>query len=194
MRIISGKWKGKVFNTKLPVGIRPTQDAMRETIFNILKNYIDFEDAICADICAGTGMLGIEALSRGARKVYFIDKNTKSINLIRENLISIKEKTSNYKILNLDASQFIRYYEKIIFSSNIKEKLNLIFTDPPYNSPIINNILQLIPEKNILATDGIIVAETAIFSQTLIDNDNYKILTERQFGASKIIFLKYSSG
>ena len=70
MRIISGRWKGRRIETKLPSGIRPTQDAIKETIFNILNNYIGFEDIECADICAGAGMLGIEALSRGAKKVY----------------------------------------------------------------------------------------------------------------------------
>ena len=65
----------------------------------------------------------------------------------------------------------------------------MIFIDPPYHTSIINNILQLMPEKKIISNNGIIVAETAIFSQILVEN-NYKILTERQFGASKVIFFK----
>lgn len=186
MRIISGKWKGRVLNSKIPSGIRPTQDAMKETIFNILRNYINIEKTVCADICAGAGLLGIEALSRGAQKVYFVDKNIKSINLIKQNLNFISVATTDYKLLNLDATQFVNYYKKTISTD---EQIDLIFIDPPYHTSIINNILQLMPEKKIISNNGIIVAETAIFSQILVEN-NYKILTERQFGASKVIFFK----
>jgi len=200
MRIISGKYKGKVFNTKLPTGIRPTQDAMRETIFNILNNYIDFENKNVADVCAGAGMLGLEALSRGVNFVYFVDKNKKAIDYIQNNLNNIYLKNINadkeyYKMVNLDAVQFINHFaaNEFLFHNTKSEIaqtnfLDLIFLDPPYNTNIVNDILHYISEHKILHSEGIIIAETALHHQILL-TDKLKILTERQFGASKISFI-----
>ena len=195
MRIISGKYKGRVFNSKLPTGIRPTQDAMRETIFNILNNYIDFENKFVADICAGAGMLGIEALSRGVNFVYFVDKNRKAIEYIQNNLNNINAEKEFYKILNLDAIQFVNHFVSNDFLlHNTKSKtdktnfLDLIFLDPPYNTNIVNDILHYVSEHKILNSDGIIIVETALHYKILTP-ENFKILTERQFGASKISFV-----
>ncbi len=185
MRIISGKWKSRKLASKLPSGIRPTQDAMRETIFNILSNYIEFNDCNCADICAGAGMLGLEVLSRGAKKVYFVDKSRKSIEHIKNNLKLLQADSDSYKIYQLDATQFIHHYKEI--SPN--EQVDIIFTDPPYNTLIADDVLRLTTEYSLLREGGILVAETAIFTQLLNIND-YEVLTERQFGASKVTIMK----
>ena len=202
MRIISGKFKGKVFNNKLPTGIRPTQDAMRETIFNILNNHINFENKIVADVCAGAGMLGIEAMSRGANFVYFVDKNKKSTELIQKNLNSINVENEFYKIVNLDAVQFINHFSsnEFFYPNGFNKKINLpennttnfldlIFIDPPYNTNIVNDILYFFSENNVLNSDGIIIAETALHYQILLPA-GFSILTERQFGASKVTFIQ----
>ena len=185
MRIISGLWKGRRINDKIPAGIRPTQDAMRETIFNILNNYINFDSIKCADVCAGTGMLGIEALSRGADKTYFIDKNRKAIEYIQNSLTTLKVESNKYKLIQLDAIQFINHYKTIAPT----EQLDLIFTDPPYKALLINELLQLTIENSILSSNGIVVAESDIFMQ-LTTHKYYEILTERQFGISKITILR----
>lgn len=187
MRIILGKWKGRKIDAKLPSGIRPTQDAVRETIFNILSNYIDFDESQCADICAGAGMLGIEALSRGAEKVYFVDKNYKATEYIKNSLKLIEADPNQYKICKLDAIQFINHYADDTAPPKL---LDVVFADPPYNTSIANDILLITSEKPILRKDGILVLETAIFTQ-LSKLESYELLRERQFGASKIsIFRK----
>jgi len=191
MRIISGKYKGRKLNTKLPTGIRPTQDAMRETIFNILNNYINFENLVVADICAGTGMLGLEALSRGAKFVYFVDKNRKSIELINNSIKQLEIKNDKYKLNNFDAIQFIQHINHNQINT---DKIDLLFLDPPYNTNIINEILTQMEEininfQNIINDNGIIICETSIHN-SLIINSNWKIITERQFGASKVLFIK----
>jgi 16S rRNA (guanine(966)-N(2))-methyltransferase RsmD len=180
MRIISGKYKGRIFNNKLPKGIRPTQDAMRETIFNILNNYIEFDGKIVADICAGAGMLGIEALSRNAKFAYFVDKSYKSIEFISNNLNMLRIESENYKTVNLDALQFVNHINKQNFPP-----LDLIFLDPPYNTNIVNEVIIFLNESKILNKNGIIIAESAIHS-AIITPDNFEKLTERNFGASKI--------
>ncbi len=185
MRIISGKYKGRNFIAKLPTGIRPTQEAVRETIFNILSNRMQFEGKTVADICAGAGMLGIEALSRGAKKVHFIDKNQKSLDYIKNNLSTINVDNASFDLHRLDATQFVNHYAKTISPS---KQLEIIFVDPPYNTGIVNDIICRISEKNILADGGIIVAESAIFTQILLPN-NFILFTERQFGAAKVTLL-----
>lgn len=195
MRIISGKYKGRVFNSKLPTGIRPTQDIMRETIFNILNNHIDFENKIVADVCAGAGMLGIEALSRGANFVYFVDKNRKAIEFIQNNLNSINAEKEFYKILHLDAIQFINHFiRKEFLSNNAKSEINknnlldILFLDPPYNTNIVNDIVRFVAENNVMNNEGIIIAESSIHYQILL-LEKFHVLTERQFGASKVTFI-----
>ena len=84
MRIVGGEHKGRQLQGKLPSGIRPTLDAVRESIYNILNNYFDWEATTMADICSGSGAMGLEALSRGAKKVYFVDKSKQACNHIKK--------------------------------------------------------------------------------------------------------------
>ena len=195
MRIISGKYKGRVFNNKLPTGIRPTQDAMRETIFNILNNHIDFENKIVVDVCAGTGMLGIEALSRGVSFVYFVDKSRKALEYIQNNLNLIDIEKNKYRVINLDAVQFINHFatNEFLFHNTKSEisknnSLDLLFLDPPYNTNIVNDVIYFIAENNIMNDSGIIITESAIHYQILLPVELEKI-AERQFGASKVTFI-----
>ena len=190
MRIISGKYKGRKINSKIPTGIRPTQDAMRETIFNILNNYIDFDNLIVADLCAGTGMLGLEALSRGDNFVYFVDKTRKAIEYIYNSIEMLNISDANYKLNNLDALQFLNHINYQNTNTDNQILFDMIFLDPPYNTNIVNKALEIINEtNNIMKKNGIIIAETSIHS-SLIISDNFEIITERQFGAAKVSFIK----
>ncbi|MCL2039796.1 MAG: 16S rRNA (guanine(966)-N(2))-methyltransferase RsmD [Bacteroidetes bacterium] len=190
MRIISGKYKGHKINSKIPTGIRPTQDAIRETIFNILNNYIDFSNLVVADVCAGAGMLGIEAISRGANFVYFVDKSRKSIEFVTHSLKSLNITAEKYKTNNLDAIQFINHIDYNNKNIDSPIFIDLFFLDPPYNTNIVNDVLHKINETNIIDKNGIIVAETSINSVLIIDNQHLEIITERQFGSTKISFVR----
>jgi 16S rRNA (guanine(966)-N(2))-methyltransferase RsmD len=143
---------------------------------------------VVADVCAGAGMLGLEALSRGATFTYFVDKSSKAIEYIKNSLLLLEMPQSNYYLNTLDAIQFINH---IAYSQNSIEKntpkIDLLFLDPPYNTNIVNQILIQINDHNILSEKGIIVAETSIQNNLLIDN--FILLTERQFGASKVFFI-----
>jgi 16S rRNA (guanine966-N2)-methyltransferase len=190
MRIISGKYKGRKLNSKLPTGIRPTQDAMRETIFNILNNYVDFENLITADVCAGAGMLGLEALSRGAKFAYFVDKSCKSIDYIGNSIKLLGIPNTDFQMNNLDAIQFLHHIHYKQTNTNTEtDKIDLLFLDPPYRTNIVNEVLGQIDEVNVMAESGIIIAETSIHSSLLISS-NWEIKTERQFGAAKVSFIK----
>ncbi len=190
MRIIAGKYKGHKINSKIPTGIRPTQDAIRETIFNILNNYTDFNNLVVADVCAGAGMLGLEAISRGADFVYFVDKNRKSLEYINNSLKLLNIPIENYQIKNIDALQFLNHIDYNNKNSDNPIFIDLLFLDPPYNTNIVNNVLNMINETNIMSENGIIIAETSINFLPIINKQVLEIITERQFGSTKIFFLE----
>lgn len=183
MRIISGKYKGRLYSGAIPTGIRPTTDNVREAIFNILSNYIEFERATVADICAGTGFMGFEAISRGARFCYYFEKSKKSIELI--NRLARNFKIDCYKILQGDA---VRNLKK--FRSEFAEKnFDLIMFDPPYESNLFNPVINEIYENQLLSKEGILVIEMPVLLNLILDN-KFKILTEREFGTTKLVIAK----
>lgn len=183
MRIISGKYKGRSFSGAIPAGIRPTTDNIRETIFNILSNYIELEGTLVADICAGTGFMGFESISRGAEFCYFFEKSRKSIELI--NKISKQFRIECYKILQGDAVKNLKK-----FCNEFGEKqFDLIIFDPPYESNLYNSVIEEIFQNKLLSKEGILVIEMSV-SLNLILDKKYKILTERAFGTTKLLLAK----
>ena len=147
MRVISGSVRGR--KLKEPTGdhIRPTSGKVKESIFNIIQ--FDIEGRRVLDLFAGTGQLGIEALSRGAKSAVFIDSYTNSIKLIKENL-KICGFTEKADVFSGDA---LRYLEN-------KEKFDIIFIDPPYDTGLSGKVLLKIVEFDKLNINGIIINES----------------------------------
>lgn len=150
MRIISGSRKGLRLKTPKNQNIRPTQDRIKESLFNIL-GIID-ENSIVLDLYAGTGNIGIEFLSRGAMKCYFIDNSYEGINLIREN-INISNFNEKSYIYKKDVLKSLDFFSKngIVF--------DYIFMDPPYGQNLPGKTLEIISKKNVLKDNGIVVVE-----------------------------------
>src|SRR5436309_9941954 len=119
MRIIAGKFKSRHLKGTPPSGIRPTSDKLRETLFNILGARV--EGAVFLDGCAGVGAIGIEAISRGAELVYFVDQSRKACQMIRQNLTSL-EIQEGFKIMEMDLMRALRAIDTAI---------NIAFVDPP---------------------------------------------------------------
>jgi len=184
MRIISGLYKGRVFNPKLPDGIRPTTDKARETIFNLLNNYTDFDNIAIADLCAGSGAFGIEALSRGARIVDFIDKSRNSCNYIRQACSTFSIPTQNYRLINQDVLYYLKHY-----NITVHGQYDLIFTDPPYALHLVNNIALEIAKNNILKSEGMFIAECSTLDGISAPKELEKI-NERIFGETKVLFFR----
>lgn len=149
MRIISGKYKGKKIDGFDIEGTRPTQDRVKESLFGIIQN--DLNDAIVLDLFAGSGNLGIEALSNGANFSYFVDNNNECIKILKKNLANISN--DNYKVLNMDYMKALNYFD------SEKVKFDVVFLDPPYKLECISNILDIILDKNLLNSNGIIICE-----------------------------------
>ena len=151
MRVISGKYKGKNIEGFNINGTRPTMDRVKESLFGSIQEYID--QSIVLDLFAGSGALGLESLSRGAKKVVFCDNSMLAIKTIKQNLFSLKEK--NVKIL-------CAHYEKAL--KILKEegwKFDVIFLDPPYKmKEVYERVRNLLIDYNLLNENAILVEES----------------------------------
>ena len=137
-------------------------------------------DSIVLDLFAGSGSLGIEALSNGASKVYFNDKNKECIKIIKDNL-------NNFNILNNSNLTNMDYEEALSFYKNKEIKFDLVFLDPPYKNHVIEKIIDYIIKNNMLNDNGLIVCE--------LDNNydissGYHSFKEKRYGDKKIIIYK----
>ena len=177
MRVISGLYKGRVIDGFDIDGTRPTQDRVKESLFGSIQDYV--EDSIVLDLFSGSGNLGIEALSNGAKECYFVDNNKEAIKVINNNLSKINI-TSN--VLHKDFKDALEYFK----SNNIK--FDLVFLDPPYKDDYIDYSINYLLENNLLNDNSIIVAE---FENNIkADYEELKIKKEKKFGYKKIVIFK----
>lgn len=134
IRIIGGKWRSRKVNFTGKDGLRPTPDRVRETLFNWLAPYI--VDTICLDLCAGSGILGLEAISRGAKRVYAIENDEESVKNIKEN----KERL---EAINLT----IMHKNVITWLQTAPIPADIVFVDPPYKLNLLNQIFGLLEDN-----------------------------------------------
>ncbi len=149
IRIIGGKWKGKKIYFNLNDDLRPTPDRAKETLFNWLGQ--DLNKMYCLDLFSGTGALGLEALSRGAKKVTFVEKNKDYLQKIKKVYLEISEKR--------DCDFFCTDCLEWVQNNSSKVKYDLIFIDPPFNKNLIDNLLSNILRRELLSESGKIYFE-----------------------------------
>ena len=184
MRIISGKFRGLKLHSPTNIEIRPTSDRLRESLFSIInsnKYDVNIIDANVIDICTGTGALGIEALSRGAKNLYLIDNEQNSLDIVKTNLSKIKS-------YDIESSVYIRKADAKKPFKNINLIFNIVLIDPPYNSSVIQECLPLLKEYNLIDEDSVIFAETS--KQETISVENFKVLDTKFYGKSKLTIMK----
>ena len=150
MRIIAGQYKGRRLKTLDGLHVRPTSDRLRETLFNILAPRI--EGARFLDVCAGSGAVGIEALSRGAAAVTFIENNRRAAQLISENLRHCGIEAGVH-VINRDALMALKYL------AEHHTQFDLLYLDPPYDAQLYSPVLWLLAKQPLLADNGIAVVE-----------------------------------
>lgn len=180
MRIISGKLKGRMINNYDINGTRPTMDRVKESIFSSIQNYV--KDSIFLDLFAGTGNIGIEALSNGSKKVYFIDNNIKAIKAIKDNVKNFEIENDSVIIKN-DYKKALDYFK----DNNIK--FDIIFLDPPYKYQIITDIINYIYDNNLLNNDGLIVCEYEKDELNFTDI-KYELYKYKKYGSKKVSIFK----
>ena len=188
MRIIGGKYKGLKLIPPNNGEIRPTSGRLKESLFSIItsnKYNININESDVLDICSGTGSLGIEAFSRGANSVIFIDKDYKSINLINKNIARLKigdEFKDNVKIIRDEATKALKKVNKIF---------QIVLIDPPYNTNITEKCLFKLKELNLINQQSYIFAESSKTED--FNYYGYQILDIKIYGNSKLTILKLIS-
>ena len=153
MRIVAGKFKGRRLKTPKGSEVRPTADRVKESLFRIFGEQV--VDADFLDLCAGTGSIGLEALSQGAGSATFVDSNYHSVRVIESNLemCGFDRKHPQVMLIHLDARKALTRLGKR------KAKFDLIYFDPPYASKIHESCVKQIAEANLLSSDGVLVVE-----------------------------------
>ncbi|MBB6217826.1 16S rRNA (guanine(966)-N(2))-methyltransferase RsmD [Anaerosolibacter carboniphilus] len=177
MRVIAGELRGR--KIKAPDGLhtRPTTDRVKESIFSMIYSHL--ADSIVLDLFAGSGSLGIEALSRGAQKAYFIENNKQSLGIVKENL-TILGLLDQSVVLLTDAIRALKEFA-------IKgEKFDIIFLDPPYMKGFIIPCVEGIEVNGLLNTDGIIVIEHKVEDVLPDEIGNLLKMKDRRYGDTNI--------
>jgi len=154
MRVISGSVRGITLQAPVGIHTRPTSDRTKEALFSIIQSRIDLSDVNILDICAGTGALGIEALSRGALSATLVEVDENALKVIRNNLV-VSRFTDRAEVLNIDVSKALHALAKRACCFNI------IFFDPPYSSDLYKTIPEEISRLSLLCQDGLLVIESS---------------------------------
>ena len=182
MRIISGTAKGTKLYTLDGLTTRPTLDRVKESLFNII--YDKIEDSVVLDLFSGSGAIGLEFASRGARKVYLCDKSKEACKIIEKNI----EKTHLAEKVELFNTDFLNTIKKLE-----NKKVDIVYLDPPYKTDFIEMAMKELIKANILEENTIIIAETDEKDRIIKYIEEIKeiqIIDQRKYGRANILFLE----
>lgn len=182
MRVIAGKARRLSLKTIEGNDTRPTTDRIKETLFNIINS--DVYESVFLDLFSGSGAIGIEALSRGAKKAYFVERNKKAIKCIEDNL-NFTKLSPEAVIINNDVVSALKIFEKQ------KLVFDIIFMDPPYNQSHEKNVLEQLSESVIINKDTLIIVEASLETDfDYIKSLGFDIIKEKVYKTNKHIFIK----
>ncbi|WP_300297407.1 16S rRNA (guanine(966)-N(2))-methyltransferase RsmD [Anaerosolibacter sp.] len=177
MRVIAGKLRGRKIKAPDGMHTRPTTDRVKESIFSMIYPYII--DSTVLDLFAGSGSLGIEALSRGAEKAYFVDNNKQSLSIVKENLINLGLLDQSIVLL----AEAMKALKDISLKDQI---FDIIFLDPPYMKGFIIPCIETIKENGLLNIDGIIVIEHNVEDVLPAEVGDLIKIKDRRYGDTNI--------
>ncbi len=180
MRVVSGSARGCKLQPVPGMTTRPTTDRVKENVFNLIQDHV--RDAEVLDLFAGTGQLGIEALSRGAAHCDFIEHNGTAYNVVSKNVQTarVQDRASLHRV---EARDFL--------AKAAAKKYSLIFLDPPYGGTILENALSGIERFDILSANGIIICESAVEDKFA---HGFEVVRSRRYGATMITVLRRQDG
>lgn len=182
MRVIAGTARSLKLKTPDGLDTRPTTDRIKETLFNMLMPYLS--GAVFVDLFSGSGGIGIEAISRGARKAYFVENNQKALDCIHDN-VSHTHFESQSVILKQDVFSALR--------GSIKEEADIIFMDPPYNQQYEKKALEILKDASYVTEDTLIVIETSLDNNfDYVTALGFTITKEKLYKTNKHVFIKRS--
>ncbi len=180
MRIIAGKYKGHHLVSFKGDHIRPTTDRVKESLFN--KLMFEIEGTRVLDLFCGTGNLGLEALSRGAEFVTFVDANRKSLEITRQNIEKLKISKGCYKIVQLDVLKFLRSYTE--------GPVNIIFCDPPFTEMMAHEVMLAADRSLAFGEATILAIESAGKERIDTDYSNLERFDAREYGDKTLSFFR----
>ena len=182
MRIISGKARGTKLYTLEGDITRPTLDRVKESLFNILQN--DISDCVFLDMFSGSGAIGLEAASRGAKKVILCDKNKQAIEIIEKNI----QKTH----LENNVVLYKKDFENML--DNLNEKIDIVYIDPPYKTDLAYKAVKKLLDSNLLTYNTLVIIETDEEERILeqIKELKIKVVNKRKYGRIHLIFINRS--
>jgi len=172
LRIIGGQWKRTKLTFPLLDGLRPTPSRIRETLFNWLHH--DIAQTNCLDLFAGSGALGFEALSRGAKSVWMIDQAPDACKILKQHQQRLN--TDSAHILQRDATQ------PESLETLIEQPVDIVFCDPPFNKGLVEPLLKQLEASNLLTADAIIYVETEAKLKQLVAPENWTLNKEKKAG------------
>ncbi len=178
MRVITGKARGVVLKTPEGLQTRPTADRVKEALFSVIQ--FDIPNARVLDLFAGTGQLGIEALSRGAKVAVFVDAGEPAVKLVKENLRRAKLEGQG-RVVKGDYLSFLR---------STRENFDIIFLDPPYAEVFLENALNCISEIDILHSGGIIVTERPLGKELALELPGFVRSKDYKYGKTLITLFR----
>lgn len=182
MRVIAGKARRILLKTIEGADTRPTTDRIKETLFNIIQP--DIYDSTFLDLFAGSGAIGIEAISRGAKKAVFVENNKRAVKCIRENL-AVTRLEKEAEVFDMDVISAIRRLEGT-------EPFSIVFMDPPYNGGYEESVLRQLISSGIVNENTMIIIEAALDKQlTFIEEIGLEIYREKKYKTNKHIFMNY---
>ena len=149
IKITSGKYKGRYLKLPDTKNTRPTMEKVRQAVFSALKDKCI--NAVCLDLFAGSGAMGLEALSRGAKRVYFNDKDPSVFKTLKENVSSIEEDEDAFKLYKCDFRLFLK--------KDFGETFDIVFLDPPYRFDVNKDVIGEMAKRNLLSEDAVMVSE-----------------------------------
>lgn len=182
MRIISGLAKGRKILSPDSMETRPTLDRIKESIFNIIQNKV--YDATVTDIFSGTGSLGLEAASRGAKQCYLVDRSPSAYSYLKKNVENLKFEDI-CTTLNMDAYESLKHYDKKGITFDI------IFIDPPYAKNMIPKAVEMVFQMNLLKEDGIIVTKIDSGEEIYEGYETIKLYDKRKYGNTTVCFYRF---
>ena len=186
MRVIAGSARSLKLKTLEGLDTRPTTDRIKETLFNMIQN--DIYGSSFLDLFAGSGAIGIEALSRGADECVFVENNSKAVEVINDNLEFTKLKDN--------AIVLAKSYEVAIAELEAKNMVfDVVFMDPPYDKELEKNVLELLEKSVIINNDTIVIVEASLdTSFDYLDSLGFEIYKEKTYKTNKHLFIKKKNG
>jgi 16S rRNA (guanine966-N2)-methyltransferase len=182
VRIIGGRHRGRKLQALKGSAVRPTADRVREALFNILGR--DFVGAAVLDLFAGTGALGIEALSRGAEKAVFVDKSTRALAVLRKNLDQCELRHCS-QVIQWDIARNLNCLK------GHPEAFDLVFLDPPYHCGLVERALQHLLQSGCLASGALLIAEHEAGAQLKMESTRLTCAENRRYGRTALSFFTY---